>query len=430
MSKLVGLYSEPRMLIKHPGYFDALMDSVGLTHVLMLGYELSTETAAKNPLPPGEEQYVPSPGNGDHRSFNQAMDIAHRKGLKVWVRAYGWQGNGGRFPELCIQDMHHQPLSKVPELPYAFEQESIAFCPNYEPLNDYLMAVYAELATKYDAEGVNLAHCRYTAPSFFHNLFGCACKRCEVWAQEQGFDFDSMRRSVLAFWDRLHHLDARTVHEVVKHGFGILELMQWLGIDTGLINWFVFRSSVITHHLQRFKMSTEQAAGRDIIFGFDSFPPTLSMLVGHSYPHALDWVDYISPNLTWVEAFILSTFSSYADLLCTWNDGLDETDALQLVYRLSGYDQIAMPPNLDGLGVKTPDCEVNCQALPDIVELEMWRARMYNPGEVPSYPVIQGSTWSPDIVQRLVRTAEHMGHDGIIFSGTGTEALLDYPGID
>jgi len=129
-----------------------------------------------------------------------------------------------------------------------------------------------------------------------------------------------------------------------------------------------------------------------------------------------------------VEIFILSAFASYADLLCTWNDGLDETDALRFVYRLSGYDQIAMPQSLDALGVKTPDCEVNCQALPDIVELELRRARTYNPGKVPSYPVIKGGTWSPDIVQRLVQTAEHMGHDGIIFQGT--EALLDYPGID
>ena len=428
MSKLVGLYSEPRMLIEHPGYFDALIDAVGLTHVLMAGYELSPETTAKNPLPPGEEQYVPSPGNGDHRGFCQAMDIAHGKGLQVWARAWGWHGNGGRFPELCMQDMHHRRLSEVPELPYALEQQGIAFCPNYEPLNDYLMAVYAEIAANYDAEGVNLSHCRYTAPSFFHNLFGCACKRCEVKAQEQGYDFDRMRRSVLAFWDRLHHLDARTVQEAGRRDFGTLELVQWLGIDEGLIDWFVFRSSVITHHLQRFKTSTEEAAGRDIVFGFDSFPPSLSILVGHAYPHFLDWADYISPLISHVEIFILSAFASYADLLCTWNDGLDETDALRFVYRLSGYDQIAMPQSLDALGVKTPNCEVNCQALPDIVELELRRARTYNPGKVPSYPVIKGGTWSPDIVQRLVQTAEHMGHDGIIFQGT--EALLDYPGID
>ena len=88
MSKLVGLYSQPCMLIEHPGYFDALIDAVGLTHVLMAGYELSPESKAKNPLPPGEEQYVPSPGNGDDRAFRQAMDMAHKKGLQVWARAW------------------------------------------------------------------------------------------------------------------------------------------------------------------------------------------------------------------------------------------------------------------------------------------------------------------------------------------------------
>ena len=36
---------------------------------------------------------------------------------------------------------------------------------------------------------------------------------------------------------------------------------------------------------------------------------------------------------------------------------------------------------------------------------------MYNTGEIPSYPVIKGATWSPDIVRRLIDAAEKMGSD-------------------
>ena len=57
--------------------------------------------------------------------------------------------------------------------------------------------------------------------------------------------------------------------------------------------------------------------------------------------------------------------------------------------------------------------------------VEFAEHRLYNTGEIPSYPVIKGSTWSPRIVRALVRAAEDMGHEGIIFQGT--DSLVDLP---
>jgi hypothetical protein len=54
VARLVGLYTEPRIVLQHPGYFDALIDTVGLTHVLMAGYTFSPETRARNPMPTGQ----------------------------------------------------------------------------------------------------------------------------------------------------------------------------------------------------------------------------------------------------------------------------------------------------------------------------------------------------------------------------------------
>ena len=83
-----------------------------------------------------------------------------------------------------------------------------------------------------------------------------------------------------------------------------------------------------------------------------------------------------------------------------------------------------MPLRLEDIGIETPDCENNTEALFDIVALELHRARLYNTGEIPSYPVIKGATWSSDIIRRLIETADQMGHEGIIFQGT--DALVDY----
>ena len=427
MAKLVGLYTEPRIVVEHPGYFDALIDTGGLTHVLMAGYVLSPETKAKNPMPPGHEASVPTPGYDDDGELRRALDLAHGKGLQVWIRGWGWHDDAGKFPDMCMQDMHGRPLSEAPELRYALEQQSIAFCPNHEGLNEWLRSVFTEIIVNYDVEGLNLSHCRYTAPAFLHNLFGCACARCEEVAQEQGYDFERMRGSALAFWDRLHHLDAPTVQKANKQGWGPMDLSQWLGIDAALVDWFSFRARVISDHLRSFKEAVCEAADRDVVFGTDTFPPSLSLLVGHNYRDFLTWSGYTSPLISHVEIFILSAFATYTDLLCQWNPGLAEADALQLVYRLLGYDHLGLPLTLEALGVGTQDLEARFEKLYDIVALEMWRGRLYNDGSIPSYPVIKGTTWPKETVQRLVQTAEEMGHDGIIYQGT--DALLEYPGI-
>ncbi|HCR17753.1 MAG TPA: hypothetical protein DIU35_09735 [Candidatus Latescibacteria bacterium] len=184
---------------------------------------------------------------------------------------------------------------------------------------------------------------------------------------------------------------------------------------------------MLTDHLRRFKEAVCEAAGREVVFGTDTYPPSFSLLVGHNYLESLTWSGYTSPLISHAEIFILATFASNADLFCRWNSGLEETDALQLVYWLYGYDHLGLPQTLEALGVGTPDLEMRFEKLYDIVALELWRARLYNDGSIPSYPVIKGATWPKETVQRLVQTTNEIGHDGIIYQGT--ESILDYPGV-
>ncbi len=143
----------------------------------------------------------------------------------------------------------------------------MAYCPSNENLNEWLRTIFAEIAASYEVDGFDLTHCRYTAPAFLHNLFGCGCPRCASLAAERGYDFEKMRHSVLAFWERIHHLDARAVREAGERGVGLLDLSQWLGVDAGLVQWFEFRAGVITANLKLFKETACEAAGRDIVFG-------------------------------------------------------------------------------------------------------------------------------------------------------------------
>lgn len=430
MEKLVGLYSSADVLVNHLDYIDALRKDIGLTHVIMGGdFQLPPAVWAKNPMPPGSEEFAPNRGQEDDASLRQGLENAHDRDLKVWICAGGWQGDARRFPEMCMQDMHGQPLSQVTQLRYAREQPALAYCPSDERMNEWLRAVLSEVARSYEVDGFDLTHFRYTAPAFLHNLFGCACPRCAQRAGEMGHNFEKMRKAGLAFWEGIQSLDAREVREAADRGVGLLGLCEWLGIGSGLCEWFEFRAGVIAANMKRFSESAHEAAGREIAFSCDTFPPSFALLVGHRYRDFMQWADYTSPLLPHVEVFILSTFASYADLLCQWIEGLEEQEALRFIYGLFGYDRVKnLPQSLaefryEDLGM--PDCEAKCPALCDIVELELQRARLFNTGEIPSYPVIKGATWAPEIVRRLVQAAERMGHEGIIFQGTSS--LVDYP---
>ena len=426
MSKLVGMYGGPRTVIDHPDYVRALQQEIGLTHLIMGGVpELSEATRALNP---GDEN-AGAPGRNDDEDLRQTVGLAHDLGLQVWFCQGGWHGIGSRNPERCMLDMRGRPLTEVPMMRHAREQNCVACCPSDEQANAWLGAYLAEAVAAYEVDGVDLTHFRYTAPAFIHNLFGCACPRCAGVAEKRGYDFEAMRRSALAFWEGLQRLDAAAVRAAGDRGLGLLDLPQWLGIDAKLAEWFAFRAEVLTHNLKALRDAAGAAAGRPLVFGGDTFPPSFSMLVGHSYRDLATWADYASPLLAHVYVFVLSTFATWADLLCQWVDGLAEDEALRFVLRLFGYDRLDLPGRLAAYGMPNEvDVEVASGALFEIVELEMWRARLYSAGTLPCYPVIKGSRWPSHTVRDLVSAAEEMGHEGIIVQGTA--ALMDYPGIE
>jgi hypothetical protein len=58
----------------------------------------------------------------------------------------------------------------------------------------------------------------------------------------------------------------------------------------------------------------------------------------------------------------------------------------------------------------------------------MAKARLYLPGDIPSYPIIQGGgapwLWPREIVEAVISAALELGHDGYVFQGT--KSLVDF----
>jgi len=89
------------------------------------------------------------------------------------------------------------------------------------------------------------------------------------------------------------------------------DLLQLLGLHSGLMQWFQFRTDVLTRNLNRVRTYIHQAAGPQNDFGADTYPSSLAMF-GRPRPNALGGVfDLPAFDLT-CRIFVMKTWAAWA----------------------------------------------------------------------------------------------------------------------
>lgn len=422
--RVVGIYLSTQTVVDDPGYLDALQHAVGLNLVILSGgYTLSPEVAALNPL--GTEGKGPGfSWETDGTPLERAIELAHERGIRVWLLLGCWQIGAEQYPALCAQDLWGQRLTDYPPFPYCSEQRSLTFCPSNEDINTFYAAVYADVVRQYPIDGLDITHARYTSPAFWPSIFSCACERCAALAEGLGFDWMEMCADSLEAVEALKKADRTALRRFVTPGLGVGDLLQAATGRKGLLDWFDFRSDVIKRNLERFHASVHQARDQPVVFGVDNFPPSVAIFAGHRYRDFMNVCDYTSPLLSHPAFFVLATVQSWAYTLQSWSPRLNEEDALDIVYGLLGIDGLPLPRQLARLGNGLPESEPAVPGLEELVYYDLVKSRLYNTGEVPSYPVLMGGLWSPEMVQRLTDAALDLDHNGVIYQQS--DALTSY----
>ena len=417
MKRLVGVYASPEPILEDPEFLAALKDK-GVNLIIMLGgaLRLSEEVLAENPMPPEVRDRM-GPGlslTQDDSPLRKAIDLAHREGFSVWLSAFAWWGGAEHAPELMMRHISGRPISEFAPAPFSNESKTLVYCPNDERTNRWFALAYTDAVLRYDVEGIDLTHARYSHPAFVDNLFGCACERCARAARSWGYDWEKMKKGVQRTLDEIRSLDAGRVREFSELRLGFTDFLHLLG-GPEVVDWFHFRADSIRNALKGIRDYFKDKAP-DKVFGSDAHVPSFALLVGHRYKDFREFSDFMSPLLPWFEIHYLANFAALADRLCRWVKGLEEDVALQFVYRLFGYDRFDMPSSVKSLKVGEPGCEEEFEGdLYAIVEWELRKARAYSPKELPSYPVLKGGRWPADVIRRLIRATEEMGHDGVVF---------------
>jgi hypothetical protein len=424
VERVVGIYLSTQTVVDDLGYLEALQRAVGLNLVILSGgFALSPEVAALNPL--GIDGQGPGfSWDADGTPLERAIELAHERGIRVWLLLGCWQIGAEQYPALCAQDLWGRRLTDYPPFPYCSEQHSLTFCPSNEEINAFYAAAYADVVRQYPIDGIDVTHARYTSPAFWPAIFSCACERCATQAEGLGFDWQKMRVDSLDAVEALKNVDGATLRRFVTPGFGVGDLLQAATGRNGVLDWLNFRATVIKRNLERFHAAVHQAANRPVVFGVDTFPPSVALFAGHRYHDFMTACDYTSPLLSHPAYFVLATVQSWVHTLQSWSPGLTEADALEIVYGLLGFDGVPLPRRLSQLGNGLPESEPEVPGLEELVYHDLVKTRLYNSGAVPSYPVLMGGLWPSEMVHRLTDAALQLGHEGVIYQQS--EALTSY----
>jgi hypothetical protein len=299
------------------------------------------------------------------------------------------------------------------------------YCPSKEAVNSWYRALYAHMASNYGAEGVCLTHARFPRADGIHALFSCTCPDCARSAAELGYEMPRMLAGLRAALARLERLAADELTALSDAPLGAFDFLQMLGGGQELVEWFNFRCDLLGREIGSFRGAVRQAAGDGAIFGSDTYPASLSMFVGHNHARWPEFSDYSLPLISHIESFLTTAFAAWARALQARVSGLGEREALRLVYRLLGYDGLGLPDAVNGLGIGTPNGDFESVPLVELETLDMRKARLYLPADMPSYPVIMGTHWPAHIVRELMAASEETGHQGIVLQGT--DSVVDYP---
>lgn len=419
-----GIYLRPEVIVRNPGYIEALQEKLGLNLVIIFfagalpesvlakspfdGVPLSDaclegllikhlDGEAVDPLEFENARACVGPSvraKADETAVASAIDTLREAGVEIWMC-------GGCYTE-----------------------RRLMYCPSHPAVNDWYEAVFVHSVTAYDVDGLDVTHARYPMGSFPRGLFSCTCDHCRTRARALGYDMDEMIAGLVAARKRLQQIDGKLLSRACDLGVGFLDVVQALHLRGGVLDWFRFRAELLTENLRRFSRAVKSMAGEEMLFGADTHPASLSLFVGQDHAAFHEFSDFASPLVSHISAFLCNTLVEWSQFLTRENPRIGEAEALRIVYRFLGYDGMGLPESIAEYRIDEPQTLAYRIPVRELVMRDLVKARLYLSPELPSYPVIHGEGWPREAVDGIVEEARAVGHDGIIWQGTSD--LVDF----
>ncbi len=411
-----------------PQVLARLRDEIGLTTVMpespvshTSGFAASAELAAAGPFedwrarldawPRGREGvYPPVAGivsGVDDAPLRRVIEASARAGIEVWGHLGLWSYGGDVYPEHALCDLEGRPLDR------RYARWGIGLCPSRPVVHDWTRQCLVHAVRDYGVDGLCVDHARYPAPANLHALVACGCDDCRNAAEELGYSFDAMRQGLRGWLERLRGLTPARLRALVQARPAASEWLAWVGDGGVWVEWLECRARLLARQMAAFGAAVRQAAGATCVFGSDVFPPSVALLGGHLYEEWERGVDFLTGGASfggvvgWATC-VPSVVAEWGGALLRAVPGAAEEDVVALLWRLFGYDDLALPRRLPGQpGEELP--------LEDIYARELARLRASSSGAVPLYPPVT-ATGGAERTRRLCQAVVDCGGNGALLN--------------
>jgi len=428
---IIGCYSSADQILKQPKFIDALQQKLGV-NALIVHHPIKMPDWLKEMNPLGANRHMHVSHTDDDSGLVSAIEETHRRGMDFWLY---YSGHHFREESRHIMGETFEGIKFIdlPLIKYALAHSEYTACFERPAVKEWETAVFGYGAKNYDVDNMYVTHHRYATPSFWSNLFGCACPDCRAAAANLGYDFPGMRDSMLSLRRRLERLDKKTVGQFAASGMTFMDILGALGENNGVLDWLYFRAKVVGNSLRRIHDSVHAASNHRSGFITDTHGATMSLWVGHNWQDFIEGASDGFHPLSWAMWQYVSVIASWANQLCQWVPGLEEPTALKLVISFFGWEDIGLPDKrIADLKVEEAEPKdgtynprmtafyenLGPERLIKLMTHEWTRMAAINRGRIPAHPVIKGFEWPEKVCRELIDRTRDLGFSGYIFQRT------------
>ena len=245
------------------------------------GFQASEEIARRGPFedwrsredrwPKAKEGIYPAVAGTvsgfDDTPLLRVIEACRKAGIEVWGHIGLWSYGGDVYPEYAMVDVEGRPLDM------RYRQWGIGLCPSRREINEWARDCLVDVVERYDIDGFDVDHARYPAPANLSSLFACGCEACQGEADRLGYDFVRMKEGLLRVRERLNGLIREQALGAAEACLSFWDFLSWLDGDHTILDWFRFRAVLLAERMQEFREAVREAAGPEVVFGSDVFPP-------------------------------------------------------------------------------------------------------------------------------------------------------------
>lgn len=205
-------------------------------------------------------------------------------------------------------------------------------CPNNPGVRALVLAQVHEAIDHYgDAEGFFFDWLEYTC-YFLEDVFTCVCEFCQHEAIRQGLDWDALTGALRGFYDRLHRLTNRDLHDIMESG----SAMSLLGDAdaNSLRDFWGFKAQSVANLLQVIAATMRASESPHLLLASNGFPSPWSTATGSQFDASAPYVDQVHPKFFTFHWSMMVKW--YGETLRAWNPDLDEELLVKAI--LSAFD--------------------------------------------------------------------------------------------